>query len=52
MPNLRKLETALPVAPLKIVAMDSALKLGKSVDNYLVDFRKKMAYHSLLPQQS
>lgn len=42
MPNLRKLETALPVAPLKIVAMDSALKLGKSVDNYLVDFRKKM----------
>ena len=42
MPNLRKLENALPVAPLKIVAMDSAVKLGKSVDRYLVDFRKKM----------
>ena len=42
MPNLRKLENALPVAPLKIVAMDSASKLGKSVDRYLVDFRKKM----------
>lgn len=42
MPNLRKLENALPVAPLKIVAMDSANRLGKSVDRYLVDFRKKM----------
>ena len=42
MPNLRKLENALPVAPLKIVAMDSASRLGKSVDRYLVDFRKKM----------
>ena len=42
MPNLRKLENALPVAPLKIVAMDSAVKLGKNVDRYLVDFRKKM----------
>ena len=39
MPNL---ENALPVAPLQIVAMDSAIKLGKSVDRYLVDFRKKM----------
>jgi len=42
MPNLRKLENAMPVAPLKIVAMDSAIKVGKSVDHYLVDFRKKM----------
>lgn len=42
MPNLRKLENAMPVAPLKIVAMDSAIKIGKSVDHYLVDFRKKM----------
>lgn len=40
MPNLRVLENALPVAPLKIVAMDSAAKLGKSVDRYLVEFRK------------
>ena len=42
MPNLRKLENAMPVAPLKIVAMDSSVKIGKSVDHYLVDFRKKM----------
>ena len=41
MPNLRMLENALPVAPLKIVAMDSAAKLGKSVNNYLVEFRKR-----------
>lgn len=42
MPNLRVLETALPVAPLKICALDSAAKLGKSVNNYLVDFRKNL----------
>ena len=42
MPNLRVLDNALPVAPLKIVAMESAAKLGKSVDNYLVGFRKNM----------
>ena len=42
MPNLRKLENAMPVAPLKIVAMDSSVKIVKSVDHYLVDFRKKM----------
>ncbi len=42
MPNLRVLDNALPVAPLKICALDSAAKIGKSVNNYLVDFRKKM----------
>lgn len=41
MPDLDLLDNALPVAPLKIVALSSAAKLGKSVDNYLVDFRKK-----------
>ncbi|MCQ2523291.1 MAG: ribose-phosphate pyrophosphokinase [Lachnospiraceae bacterium] len=40
MPELKLLENALPVAPLKVVALSSAAKLGKSVDNYLVDFRK------------
>ena len=40
MPNLRVLENALPFAPLKVCALDSAAKIGKSVDNYLVDFRK------------
>ena len=42
MPNLRVLENALPLAPLKVCALDSAAKLGKSVDNYLVDFRKTL----------
>ena len=42
MPNLRVLENALPVAPLKVCALDSAAKLGKSIDKYLVDFRKNI----------
>lgn len=42
MPNLRVLENALPFAPLKLCALDSAAKLGKSVDNYLVDFRRTL----------
>lgn len=42
MPNLRVLENALPVAPLKIVALKSAENIAKSVDRYLVDFRKNM----------
>lgn len=41
MPDLQKIENKLPVAPLKIVALESSAKLGKYVDNYLVDFRKK-----------
>lgn len=40
MPNLRELENAMPVAPLKLVALQSATKLGKNIDNYLVEFRK------------
>ena len=42
MPNLRELENAMPVAPLKLIAMDSAEKLGRSVNNYLVDYRKNI----------
>ncbi len=41
MPELQYLENAMPVAPLKVVALDSAIKLGKNIDNYLVEFRKK-----------
>ncbi|MCR4728882.1 MAG: ribose-phosphate pyrophosphokinase [Lachnospiraceae bacterium] len=40
MPNLRLLENSLPVAPLKLVALDSAAKFANSVNNYLVEFRK------------
>ena len=42
MPNLRELENAMPVAPLKLIAMESADKLGRSVNNYLVDYRKNI----------
>ena len=40
MPNLAELESALPVAPLKILALDSCKELGDSVNEYLVDFRQ------------
>ncbi len=46
MPNIQKLETALPVAPLKLIALSSAEALGRSVNNYLVSFRKDI-HHSL-----
>ncbi len=42
MPNLRELESAIPVAPLKIMAADSALKLADSVNRYLVEFRRSV----------
>ena len=40
MPNLHELEAALPVAPLKLLVLDSAKSLGNSVNNYLVNFRR------------
>jgi len=40
MPNLAELESALPVAPLKILALDSCKELGDRVNEYLVDFRQ------------
>ena len=40
MPNLHELENAMPVAPLKICALPSAEKLGRRVNDYLVNFRK------------
>ena len=36
MPDVKKLETALPVAPLKLIAMQSAKNLGSKVNDYLV----------------
>ena len=42
MPNVRELENALPVAPLKVLAMESASDLGARVNDYLVEFRKNM----------
>ncbi|MBP3603564.1 MAG: ribose-phosphate pyrophosphokinase [Lachnospiraceae bacterium] len=40
MPNLRELEAAIPVAPLKLLVLDSAEKIGNSVNNHLVNFRR------------
>ncbi len=42
MPNLRKLEAAIPVAPLKLIVMDSAVRLGNNVNKYLINFRKNV----------
>ncbi|MCR5458885.1 MAG: ribose-phosphate pyrophosphokinase [Acetatifactor sp.] len=42
MPDLKELENAMPVAPLKIVALSSTQKLGKRINNYMVEFRKSV----------
>ena len=41
MPDFQKLEQALPVAPLGIIAMKSAEQLGSIVNDHLVEFRSK-----------
>ena len=33
--------TTLPVAPLKLIVMQSCAELGKKVDDYIVQFRSK-----------
>ena len=40
MPNLQEIENSMPVAPLKIIALSSAKKMGERVNDYLVEFRK------------
>ena len=40
MPNLRELENAMPVAPLKIIALSSAEKMGRRVNDLMVGFRR------------
>ena len=42
MPNLSELEKAFPVAPLKIIALESCATLGKHINDYLVEFRKNV----------
>ncbi len=42
MPNLSELEKAFPVAPLKIIALDSCAALGKRINDYLVEFRRNI----------
>lgn len=40
MSNIELLEKTLPVAPLKLVAMESCTSLGRKVNDYIVSFRK------------
>lgn len=47
MPNLKLLEQALPVAPLKIAALESCIDLGRKVNNYIVNFRQDTVKESL-----
>ncbi len=47
MPNIKLMETALPIAPLKIAALDSSRELGKKVDQYIVQFRQDTLKESL-----
>ncbi len=42
MPNLRELENAMPVAPLKLIALPSAEKMGRRINDYLVEFRRSI----------
>ncbi len=47
MTNTKLMEEALPVAPLKIAALESCRELGKKVNDYIVDFRRDRANDSL-----
>ncbi len=42
MPNLRELENAMPVAPLKLIALPSAERMARRVNDYLVEFRRSI----------
>ena len=42
MSNLHELENAMPVAPLKIIALPSAEKMGRRINDYMVEFRKSI----------
>ncbi len=42
MPNIEQLETAMPVAPMKLLATDAALPLARNINHYLVNFRQSL----------
>ena len=50
MTNIEIMEQALPVAPLKIAALESCRKLGEKVDNYIVKFRQESLNDFLDPE--
>lgn len=47
MPNIKLMEEALPVAPLKIAALESCRELGQKVNDYIVRFRQDTLRESL-----
>ncbi len=47
MSSIKLMEEALPVAPLKIAALESCEELGKKVNDYIVKFRKDRVKESL-----
>lgn len=47
MPNIKLMEEALPVAPLKIAALESCRELGEKVNRYIVKFRQDTLKESL-----
>ncbi len=47
MPNIKLMEEALPVAPLKIAALESCRELGEKVNQYIVKFRQDTLKESL-----
>lgn len=42
MSYLKQLKNAMPVAPLKLMVLNSAAELGNEINNYLVNFRSKV----------
>lgn len=42
MAEVKMLENALPVAPLKLIVMESASKMGEKINNHLVQYRKNI----------
>ena len=42
MPDFQQLEASIPVAPLKLIVMESAKELGSNVDKYLSEFRHNL----------
>ena len=42
MPNIQKLEQAMPVAPIKLIATKSMESMAKNINQYLVEFRRDL----------
>lgn len=49
MSNITRMEEVLPIAPLKIAALESCAGLGKKVNNYIVKFRQESLQESKSP---